>query len=80
MLEFDVGKDVGILICDLQVQPEHPDAEGAGGRHPEAGGLAGRRAAAGRPAQRGAREGAAGSAGDAPSQDAPHGDVREVLQ
>lgn len=70
---------VFLKMC-LQVQPEHSDAEGAGGRHTEAGSLAGRRASEDGPAQRGAGQGAACSAGDAPSQDAPDGDVREVLQ
>lgn len=64
----------------LQVQPEHSDAEGAGGRHPEAGSMAGGRTPEDGPAQGGAGQGAARSAGDAQSEDAPNGDVGEVLQ
>lgn len=61
--KFDLPDIYFIIFC-LQVQPEHSDAEGAGGRHPEAGSLAGGRAPEGWPAERGAGQGAAGSAGD----------------
>lgn len=82
ILTFVVNRkfDLKFIYLCLQVQPEHSDAEGAGGRHPEAGSLAGGRAPEDWPAQRGAGQGAAWSAGDAQSQDAPDGDVREVFQ
>lgn len=48
----------------MQVQPEHPDSEAAGGQYPEAGSIAGRGASEDRPSERSAGQGAAGSAGD----------------
>lgn len=71
-----------VLIVNLrvQVQPEHPDAEAAGGQHREAGGIVGRGAPEDRPSPGRAGQGAAVPAGDPPVQDAPDGGAKEGVQ